>query len=458
MKKIIMTLTVLITAVAGVQAQFNVESAIIDLRNGDLESAKNYIDEAYNDEGGKENPKGLYYRGKIYLAIAADATLKEKYPNAGVVALESYIACIKADMASKRRRWKEADEEMLQAVPAAYNYALDHYQKGSKAIEAGDKEAGKKMITEAVNAWKVLLGAYEYDSNRQMETSMNLPKINVLQLMADAAIQTGDNAVAFKLLEDVMNSDKPVPYAFTRSALLYLETGDTTKALEIVEKGKQLFPEEKDLTTIQLMVYQAQGREDALTDKITEALASDPENPTLLANRANIYDNRARAAVEELKKEVEKSYKLSGEIRKERDAKKKAELKKTQEATDARVQELLAKSQRLDSLAIEDYKKSFEVNPDQFDVVFNLGAIYFNGALPLVEIANNLPADGNYEKNYAALKARWVVKYEKALEWFLKAEEMRPDDESVLVSIQQCYAQLGNQEKSMEYKKKREGQ
>lgn len=455
MKKLVL---IVLACVAGIGAQaqkFNIESALIELQRGNIVDAKNYIDEAAKNESTSNHVKMWYVKGEVYLAMAADETLSKQYPDCGVTALQSFMNCIKIDKEGRRRSYDEADEKMLQAVAPAYNYGINIFQEGSAVIENGDQTGGKAKISHAVDAWNVVLNAYDFDPNRQMETTMNLPKINILQLMADAAIKSGDNDRAFKLFNEVIASDNPVPYAYTRSALLHMELGDTAQALKVIEEGKVKFPDEKDLTTLQLMVYQSQGKEDLLTDKITEALALDPENPTLLANRANLYDNRARAAFDNLKKELEEAYKLSSAVRKEPNMTKKKALQAKVDSANQRVNTILAKIQNLDSLAIADYTKSYEIAPDQFDVVFNLGAVYFNGTLPLVEIANNLPGDANYEKNYAKLKTEWTKLFEDALVWFLKAEELEPDNDSVLQSIQQTYAQLGNQEKSMEYRDKR---
>lgn len=455
MKKRMMMVMALV-AVLGVQAQkFNIESAIIELQRGSLAEAKEYIDQAAVHESTSDNVKMWLVRGDVYLAITADPNQKDIYPNAGVIALQSYINCIKKDKEAKRRSFTEADDKMLSAVVPAYNYAIVLFQEGSLMLENEEtKEDGKKRIGMAVDAWNVVLTAYDHDPNNQIAI-MNLPKINILQLMADAAIKVGDYERAFKLFNDVIASGKPVPYVFTRPAVLHMELGDTAKALEVIEQGKAAFPDDKDLMTLQLIIYQAQGREDLLTDKLTEALENDPGNPTLLANRGNIYDNRARVAVEDLKKELAITYQLRSDIKKEKDAKKKAELQKQMNASVAKTTSLMTKIQSLDSMAIADYKLSYESDNSQYEVIFNLGAIYFNGALPLVELANNLPSDANFDKEYAKLKTQWMVMYEEALVWFLKAEEMDADDDLVLMSLQQTYAQLGNEAKSMEYRNKR---
>jgi|GEM_PF-2466766 len=455
MKKLVLIILALAAGIGAQAQKFNMESALIELQRGNIADAKTFIDEAALNDATNNNVKMWYVRGEVYLAMAANEGLTKQYPDCGVIALQSFMNCIKLDKEGRRRSFEEADEKMLQAVAPAYNYGINTFQAGSTMIENGDKQGGSAMIGKAVDAWNVVLKAYEYDLSRQMETVMNLPKINILQLMADAAIKSGDNARAFKLFNEVIASDNPVPYAYTRSALLHMELGDTAAALKVIEQGKVRFPEEKDLTTLQLMIYQSQGKEDLLTDKITEALELDPGNPSLLANRANLYDNRARAAFDVLKKELEVAYKLSGQARKEPNATKKKALQAKVDSANQEVQKTLAKIQHLDSLAIADYTKSLEVDPEQFDVIFNLGAVYFNGTLPLAEIANNLPSDDNYEKNYAKLKGQWTKLFDEALIWFLKAEELERDNDSVLQSIQTTYAQLGNQEKSMEYRDKR---
>lgn len=445
---------------AGVtQAQnHKIEDALSDMKYEVYEDAMIHIEEAAQNESTKNDRKMWYVRGKVFLKIAqlqTDGALAKTLDTAaGKKSLESYVNAIITDKAEKRRRYQEADEEMLQAVPYCYNYASTLYSKGLKAMDQGDEAGGKKMINEAIESWEIILKAYPYDENRQISTSLNLPEINVFQLIADASIKIGDKARAYTLLDKVMNAERPAAYAFVKSAVLRMEDGDTAKALEVIEAGKVRFPEEKDLTTLQLIIYQNQGKEDLLTDKITEALENDPENPNLLYNRGNLYDNRARNAVDELKKVIEKNYDLSSSIRKERDAKKKAGLEKELKDGKEKADALKAKAKLMDSLAIADYKKAYEVQDDNFDVIYNLGAIYFNAAVPLVEEANNLPSR-EYDQKIGALKAEWTKLYEESLKWFLLAEELKPDNQNVLIGLQQVYAQLGNQEKSMEYRDKR---
>src|SRR5688572_25382352 len=131
MKKGMMMIVALVAAL-GVNAQkFNIESAIIELQRGSLTEAKEYIDQASVHESTSDNVKMWWVRGEVYLAISGDPAQKDIYPNAGVIALESFMNCIKKDKEAKRRSYSEAEDKMLQAVAPAYNYAITLFQEGS---------------------------------------------------------------------------------------------------------------------------------------------------------------------------------------------------------------------------------------------------------------------------------------------------------------------------------------
>ena len=59
------------------QAQkVNVQSAYNELKNGSLEKAKEYIDQAVNHPETQNWDKTYLYRGQIYAKVNADANLK----------------------------------------------------------------------------------------------------------------------------------------------------------------------------------------------------------------------------------------------------------------------------------------------------------------------------------------------------------------------------------------------
>ena len=54
--------------------------------------------------------------------------------------------------------------------------------------------------------------------------------------------------------------------------------------------------------------------------------------------------------------------------------------------------------------AIIDYKKSIELNPDNFNSNYNLGALFFNRGVELRNEANNSSSDKLYNKLKKNLK------------------------------------------------------
>lgn len=88
--------------------------------------------------------------------------------------------------------------------------------------------------------------------------------------------------------------------------------------------------------------------------------------------------------------------------------------------------------------AITNLLKSIELNPDVFDTHFNTGVCYYNKASAMVLAANNIMDVNQY--NEAVKVAREI--FLKAIPFFLKARELRPDDIDALRSLKELYYRL----------------
>ncbi len=445
------------TGIAEAQ-NYKTESAIIAYGKGDILEAKRNIDVSREASSTKGKAKTLYWTGKVYTAVAQaqqNEEIEMLDSSAGFLALKSFLDVIELEKDERRPDYSEAKDEVVMAVPVCYNYAYKMYVAGVNTINDGDKAKGAALVRHAIEGFNMILASYPYDSKNQISTVLNLPKVNVYQTIGDAANAIDDRKLAYEVFEKAMNLEESNPYAFRRSTLMYLEDKDTTNALKVVEKGLEKYPSNKDIQDLQFFLYEKMGKEDQLVDKINESLKDDPYNPRLLMSRGKIYDQRARKTVEKLNTTIEKEYEMQSSIRRERNAAKKKAMNAELDSLQDQIKSLFKKQQRLDSLAIVDYKKAYEEDPGLFELVFNLGANYYNQAVPLIQKANNLQGDKNYDKNYKELKDKWIKLYEESKNWFLLAEELKPDDDSVLLSLQQVYAQLGDEEKSMEYRDKR---
>ena len=88
--------------------------------------------------------------------------------------------------------------------------------------------------------------------------------------------------------------------------------------------------------------------------------------------------------------------------------------------------------------ALEAYNQALGVDPEFFNAWFNIGALYFNEAVEMYEVANELEDLDDYNK--AKAEADEVLKESvKPLE---KAHEINPDDKSCMETLSTIYYRL----------------
>lgn len=100
------------------------------------------------------------------------------------------------------------------------------------------------------------------------------------------------------------------------------------------------------------------------------------------------------------------------------------------------------------------YSGALEINADDFDANYSLGALYYNKAATfteaLNEAANDLSADGT--KKYDALKEEMNSYFDEALPYFLKADALNGEDKNTLIALKEIYVRKNMFDKSNEYK------
>ena len=70
------------------------------------------------------------------------------------------------------------------------------------------------------------------------------------------------------------------------------------------------------------------------------------------------------------------------------------------------------------------YKKAIEINPNYFDALYNIGALYFNRAVKQSEIVNNIKDNNKYKIESAKVDEI----FKKSLPFLEKGEEIRTND------------------------------
>jgi tetratricopeptide (TPR) repeat protein len=328
------------------------------------------------------------------------------------------------------------------------------YSKGISAYEAKD-------FKNAIKYYQMALDVIPMDKNGDLKKN-NLSEKNVYLYMAYAAIQDKDNVKTKLYLQKLMDLNYEDHIIYMQMVNIYLDEKDTATAMKFLESARQKFPTEKDLINQELNIYITQGKQDLLLEKINSAIELNPEDFQLIYVRGNVFDNIASDEVKKAKllKDSITIYNKKKQVAKAQTAGKLAELAASNAKSNVKKAEA-------------DYLKVLELNPDYIDAYFNLGAMSNNRSSEIVEKINNITASTQteYDKKYKPLKDRQDSILKVSLGYFnsaLALAENKKDDtpeakkeknaylRDILYSIQQVYANLGDEKKTIETKKRRE--
>lgn len=382
-----------------------------------LEEAKKQIDFAISNKDGivaKKLVKAFTTQGNIYLALAKNETTKVKYENALDVAYEGYKNAISNEMAKKLEKTKAADG--LRAVADQYwNNGLKHY--GAKdmkgAYEGFNKVLEIRDIILPVSPDADPLAGPSRDENFQEIKDENgnvVQKYNEhLKNTAMLATAAGETQAAVKLYEKMLaNGDKSaVVYNGLYSA--YADS-DEGKALKYLNEGREAFPENTELLYSQINFFLKKGETEKLQESLAKAIAKDPDNKTLYSVFGNTYDNLMKDAKDDETRE-----------------KMKAE-------------------------AVKYYEIALEKDAEYGDVVYSLGALYYNEAVRFAKARAALPYSAKQE--YEAITKDFQKNVTLAHPYFVKSEKINPSDRSTIIALKELYAQANRLDISGEFKKR----
>ena len=191
-----------------------------------------------------------------------------------------------------------------------------------------------------------------------------------------------------------------VPDVFLFAANIQKMEGDTAKALTTLQSARQDFPREQALIIEELNIYLVAGQFELAKENLMLAAEQDPTNEILWFSLGSVYDN----------------------------------LGMQDEAVDA-------------------YTKSLGIKVDYFDANYNLGALYFNKAVQMVNEANDMwkPRMSKDEATkQKELEDGGKAMFSTALPYLEKALDVEPEDRETLRSLRDIYARVGMDEKMLE--------
>ena len=208
---------------------------------------------------------------------------------------------------------------------------------------------------------------------------------NALINAAVAANQANEPKMARQIYEKLLKENGPSASVYASYPATLLQCGDTTAALDAAAKGRSLYPDNFQVLIAETNVFLSTKKIDKAMANLQSAVQKDPNNVTILFAIGAQYDQMGNV------EEAEKSY-----------------------------------------------LKVLTIDPNHFDAVYNLGALFVNKAASLMADANKLPLDK--VKEFEAFKTQADSYLEKALPYLEKAHTMSPNGRSTILTLKEIYA------------------
>ncbi len=439
MKKIILILSALVFTF-GVEAQkLKIQSALNAIKSGEIEKAKQYIDEATENESTSKDSKAWLVKAFVYQAIGTDIL---KNPQTGQAL--PFIANINGqrydiDLEQANSLRPSTEKPLLTALNAFNKYlyydkkpndavvATSAYALAATSYNQGGTAFKNKNYADAMDAYAMVekvnqlkKGAFFSSLNDQefgkLKQQMSSMLANSIQYSAYSAYYLGDDNVTLPLIERCMQTPGAADdNIYLMAANIYKNTNEMEKYKSTLKHRLKKYPDSKALMNEDLnFTVTSGGDPEAAAKKLQAAIDSDPSAPELRFNLGVMYDKLSMAVKE-----------------------------------DAKQNEYFDK-------AVASYKKAIELDGKNSDYQYNLGALYFNKAKGINDAMNQLPlGDNNYDKlkvqrdTYMSNAMPYLEQAKSTLEAKGLGDEMDSATyKNTLIALKSVYSILGKLDKA----------
>jgi len=373
MKKLSFIL-VMIFSVSSVFAQKSkITGAQNYLTSGKLDKAKEAIDEGIKHEKCVNYPKAYLVKGKVYQGIfesplPAYKSLEKKPLD---IAYAAYLKALELDQ--KGKMLKPVKAQMTNMIPDYTNEAVTRYNEKDYA---GALAAFEKVLEiESMNFFK---------DNQVVDT------IVIYNAgMAAQKAEKYDKAIKYYKQSIDYKYGGAKTYAYLSKVLK--AKGNEKEAVEYIQKGFELFPNDSDMLVELINYYMFGGEPQKAADYLDKAIALDPNNASFYSAKGQLYD----------------------------------------------------KMGELDN-AITMYKKSIELDPEAFIPRYNLAIIVSNKVSKHHKEVNEILDAKKYNE---AIKEVYA-EYENVIPYFESALEVKPGEKNTLLILKEIYFKLRNQKEA----------
>ncbi|MBP7486141.1 MAG: tetratricopeptide repeat protein [Parabacteroides sp.] len=219
---------------------------------------------------------------------------------------------------------------------------------------------------------------------------------------AVAATQMQDSKLAISSLENAKKFDYRRNDVYQYLCYEYEQAKDTVNLEKTLEEGLTLFPEEQYYLLSLINNYIYSNRNDKAIEYLNTAIAKTPNNAQLFDVKGRVYETGLKD---------------------------------------------FAKAE-------ESFKKALEIDPNYTDALGNLGRVYYNQGVNKQGEANMINDTKKYQEELKVAKDFFT----KALPYFEKAHQMKPEESEFMIALRGIYYNLDMGDKLKEIEAKMSGQ
>lgn len=305
----------------------------------------------------------------------------------------------------------------------------------------------------------------------------------------------GNNDAAKSAFAKYMSGGGQDPAVFYSLAQILKVEKKFDEAIDILRKGSALNPKDKDLKNEIINTYIVSNNIDGAITDLTKMIEVDPSNVVNLTNLGLLYDSKTQdvsTEINKIKEKLEKSNtsEIEKRIASEQDklsvyegeiANLTAKLKKepkTAVATKKRITEvtsqknaieeglnklksdleakkndkstaelasqipaLEAKQKEFQEKSLGLYNKVLAVDPNNYDVNFNMAVLYFNQAVETKKMVDAMDMK-SFQKDGKAIEDKACMQFSSAKPYFDKCKSLKADDDLVNENLKNLNAIL----------------
>ncbi len=389
MKRIVFLLIFLMISASVVQAQGrDIRRANRHLNRGNLERALGHVQEAMEYEEVLEDAEIWVIKAQLFMEIAL--TEEEEYKDL----VDKPVDRADAALQKAKELDKEQNEFMLEIQQAMLLMSELVFNEGVIAYEGEDWSSASDYF----------LRAYEITEEFESQDTTILYNAAISAELA----QEFDKAKDMYLRLRDMEYDEP--YLYSSLTNISMMQQDTVAATEFVQEGREKYPDNLDLIFAEANIHIFTGDTEQAEDILNLAIERDPENPALHFAFAANYDAMSQDTLRYDKEERQYAYEA----------------------------------------AIESYERAIELESDYFDAMYNLGALYFNRGLRMLEEAEEELRETQdfqaYQEREEKIKEVWLSAQPYLEESFELIDEDDRYFTTVLISLVELYMRTGQNE------------